>query len=369
MFGFLSFYSFLFVLVFFLYVGMSIAFSQDKKVGIVIFWTIAILLYCISAIRGFSVGGDLHYYFRDFQDAIDSKSFSGFFEVSNKEPGFTLLVWMISIITDSKRLYLIFTSFFSLVGPFCFIKKYSKWPVVSIIIYFLIFYSNTFNNVRQSIAISFICFSCDMLLSKKFKSYIILTLLATSIHFSAFVFLSAFILKKLKLSLKNIIITYVLGLFAYSFIITDILTILLSVVVTKYGDSALEESAGRGYGLSLLYFFIFLCLYVVFTKIKLSSIDYGVIKTLLFFIVILPLIQLCATHLNILSRLTTYFYVFIVVLIPNLLINIKNVPVRRLSCITAIILYYVFACLTIYAQYDDTGSNGQGVIPYYIGNE
>lgn len=324
-----------------------------------------IVLFFFSAFRAGTVGGDLDYYLPHFHEVYSIHGFNGLFDltISNFEPGYTLLCWLISRFSDQDFIFLAVTSCLSLLGPFYLVKKYSTWPCISILIYILLgFYTNTYNNVRQSIAISVIFFSIPYIISNRPIKFLLIVSLATTIHASAVVFTFAYLLKYLPISIKSFSVFFAVG-FAASFIVgTFVVQYLGELALAKY-----EEFFGEGKGQNLLIIYICFTIVSLYFYMRISekreSTDLTV-PIFLRFMAAASVIQIFSLYYSGIVRLTYYFYIPIIILLPNLISCFKSRFIRNISFACMLIILFVYMSLYIYAYVPDVGSNSQAVIPY-----
>ena len=334
---------------------------------------ICIILFVLSAFRGETVGGDLEHYIPHFKEISTTNSFTDIFFLytSNFEPGYTILLKFISIISPTNRCYLIVTSAISLIGPFIFIKRYSPWPCFSLFIYMLLgFYSNTFNNVRQSMAISIYLISLSLLLRGKNFKYAIMCLCASSIHFSAITCLLCLIINNIKLNSRNFFLMIAGGV-SFFYICGE--TIFTNLMLNVLPDKYFGYSGGDGNGYGMLGFYIILTVvsymsYKMFAD-NINSKSKRYIELFVKFMPMLVAIQLFAPLFDSMLRLTYYFYIPIIVLIPNIIKCVPNISVRLFSSVFVFLILLFYSCHFIYSYNPEINSNSQGVIPYVFSLE
>lgn len=323
-----------------------------------------IIFFIFAAFRAPTVGGDLEYYIPHFNEICGIKEFNQIFDLrtSNFEPGYTIICWLISRISDSSMAFLSITSFLSLIGPFYLCKRFSPWPCLSIFIYFLLgFYTNTFNNVRQSIAISTVFFAIPFLLDNKALRFTLLVSLATSIHFSSAIFFLAYPFSKLHLSIRLLFWGFLVG-FVVSIVLGPSIMNLIGPFL-KY-----EEIVGRGEGRGMMFFYVIItCIsFFVFKRNETFFNKHLKIVCELFikFLLIASILQMFAVYFPSIVRLSFFFYIPIICLIPILISSYKSYHKRRLfgAIIMATLFYYMNSF--IYSHSSAIDSNFQGVIPY-----
>ena len=323
-----------------------------------------VIMAFFSCFRAPTVGGDLEYYVPHFEEMCQVRGFSGMFDLSktNYEPGYTLFCWLLSRITHSTFLFLAVTGLLSLVGPFALCKRYSPWPFFSILVYFLFgYYTNTFNNVRQSLALSIVFLAIPYIFEKKFFPFLFMSLLAGSFHFSAVLFIIAYPLARVRLTPVRLFT--ILGVsFVLSGVIGTVLFRLLGgLLASKYDEI---EGAGR---VMLLFYFV-----VTTTALYVYRANEGriiprrrkIAKLLINFLMAATIIQMFSVYFSSVLRLTYYFFIPVVALIPILIIGFKGNSLKSFFGFAVIVLMVLYMGFLIYAYSPEIGSNSQGVIPY-----
>lgn len=131
---------------------------RNKRIHMLIFGLITILLPCIFAgLRAETVGTDVLVYAKPvFSRAVQSSSLSRLCDRSDLEIGYLFLAYITSRISSSLSLFLFLTELLCFVPVF--IVAYRRDHVVplwiTILVYLLLFYGSTLNVMRQSIAAS-----------------------------------------------------------------------------------------------------------------------------------------------------------------------------------------------------------------------
>lgn len=370
MFGLQSFYAFffLFLVIIVLVFGHNLKNEKERRKFIYICF---FLLFLLAGMRGITVGGDLKRYLPEFY-GISRASLKVIFLYGNHEPGYMLFVKAISIISSEDRFFLLCTSFVSLIGPFLLIYKYSKSPSMSILLYFALgFYTNTFNNVRQSIAISIVFCSIPFLFNRKFVKYAIGIVLATCFHYSALIMLIMYPITNKILDFKKIILYAASSLsIVYFFGFLIMKSVVLSFLSKYDPENFYEEAEGAGWGLFAFYFIVFLCL-CVFYKLKspqMVPVNKRMMSVFVLFQIGAMSIQLSAPIFHSMVRMAYYFYIPVIILaVPFMYSEIRSKSDKIVYCISVFTLALYFMS-RVYAYNPEIGGNGQNVIPYVFGD-
>lgn len=373
MFGFFSFYSILVLVLTLIYVPI---YTQKRRVlKDNYFYFACFVLLFFAMCRGTSVGGDLAEYiplfqksdfYQSLQDVFRTTAFSGY------EVGFLFLCKLLSYVSFDSRWFIAATSFLSLIGPFYLVYNHSKNKGLSLLLYVLLdFYNISFNNVRQAIAVSIVMISVCYLLREKKWCFFIGVILAVTIHTSAIFSLLLYPLVKLKYSPQRILLLMIALVGVFIVLGSFLFNYLISNVFTRYLEESGETyTTGGGYGLLAVYSFVLVVSIILFNSVrkKMDDADYNRNKFFLLSYLIVVLVQLFALYMAALSRLAIYFYVPMIVLLPNLFEYIRDTTKRRHVKIITYIFYYVLACNTFLSQVEGTNMNPTDTIPYVFLN-
>lgn len=335
--------------------------SRKRK----IFW-LSLPLFLLGIFRGDTVGGDLENYLAYFDDFCKLNSFWDTWYVSTHEPGYQLFTYLISRLSSSHRAFFFFTYVLSLVGPVYLVGKYSKMPLFSFFLYFSLgFYTNTFNNVRQSIAISICFLAFHFLFKRNFYKYAGMVLLATMFHYSAIITLLLYPLVRNKITIKKIILYLTTGVGLYMLASVTILSFFINLLAFKYGGMELAiTSESAGFGMMTLYGLVLIGELILYKSPYNSSQENE--ERMSFFIQLQLLALLCQMFAPLFSsmvRMTYYFFIPIIIAIPYMSYAYK--PFRKIMLILCTVLALLYMG-KVYSYNEGTNSNSQGVIPYVL---
>ena len=368
MFGFQSFYFFFFI---FLVFYVLILKSSTKNKRSFCIWCF-VLLFLLSGFRGETVGGDLKRYLPEFYNVAHS-SFAKVFDSGYHEPGYVIFIKLLSLISMDNRSFLLGTALAAMIGPFILTYKYSNNPVVSVLLYYAMgYYTNTFNNIRQSLALSVAFCIVPFLVNRKFWKYLIGVLIATSFHYSAIILLIVYPLITRDLSFKRIMVYLASGLVLVYLFTFDIFSYIVTFALNKYDpEELLEERGGQGYGLLFFYsiLFLMLSLFYLIKRRYLDTEQRFFLSFMLVFMVLTTLIQMTAPIFSSMVRMTFYFFIPIVMIAVPYISSLIQVKWHRVLFYFSIFGYAIlYMALVTYSFNVDSGSNAQGVIPYVLFN-
>lgn len=369
MFGFSTFYSGLFIVLIMCMLAFK-CLSTCRGDDRFFFKIICVVLLILAACRGESVGGDLDNYLPHFDMVKSMTSFTEIVKVSGYEPGYCLLVHVIGRIIPSERFFLIITSVLSLLGPFYVVKKYSRIPYISLLLYIAFgFYTNTFNNVRQALAISIILFSVPYILDRKFFKFIIIVLLASTVHLSAIFFPIVYVAYSFRITnIRFLFFVFVIPVFVFLFgnVIIDAL---ISIFFTKYDvfDREAIETLSSGSGYALLAFYIIIAVISYIWYVKICGAKSRVAHLLMWCMMLSVCVQSSATVMATLTRLAHYFFIFVILFAP-LILSTMNKSYRSFYATTIVIVAYLYFMVLIMKIDLSVGTNSQAVVPYIFLN-
>lgn len=132
-----------------------------------------------------------------------------------QEPGYLALNRLVATITDDYQGIFLATSFLTLALYYRFFLRMSLSPAISVFIFvFGGFYLESFNAVKQALAVAILLNTIEYALRHKYVRFMLLTLLAASFHGSALIWLAALPLLLIRLNRANrvLLIALLVGL-------------------------------------------------------------------------------------------------------------------------------------------------------------
>ncbi|TVZ51342.1 EpsG family protein [Dokdonia sp. Hel_I_53] len=302
-------------------------------------------LLLLMGLRHRSVGNDVIRYLERYKDV------ERYFTLETKtESGYMIFQKILSLMNISPQGFIFTVSLIILILFSWFFYKYSKNIGMSFFLHFTVgLFAFTMTGIRQSIAIGLTLIAIHLALQKKLIWYILIILLATLFHQSAIVFAPVYIIFQIrKYNFKIIFLIFlailVIGVFN-EIIFNQIFSLSANKYNTQYLDTADESRTSFifiVFSFSLPAIIMFLWFLDNIRIRELSKIDIS------FFIMSLIgcVFILLSSQLSLLSRLSYYFMIGIIVLIPNTIKNLKNRPVANISSffLTLIsIAYFIIA--------------------------
>ena len=325
-----------------------------------------IILITISSLRGYEVGGDLTNYIPLFHEIAKSSWNELFTNYDKYGLVFKFIIKCCSLVSDESTWYLFVLSLINLSIPLYFIQRYSKIPWLGVFLYVtLSYYTNTFNSVRSSMALSFSILGMMYLLKNKNYKALLWFIIAFEVHKTIIPIFLLFYLKNVKPTFcklaipifSSIIIANMFGLAGFM----DILV--LYNEMNNYGGIGNLEMGGKGYG--MLAFDILLTFGCYFLTCKnMTHTERVLIMTLC----LATCCQAVAPLYSLVTRIAYFFTFYSVVLIPDIIFRSFKCINRKLVIISLSIFALYYFKIFIMTPSNDfvIKSNSQLTIPYYF---
>lgn len=323
--------------------------NKYKRNKIIIkFACISIIL--IQGLRRITVGVDLIGYIPALSLSRDLDFFAGD-KLFNYELGYSLYSQFFAKFNVSDQLYLFIVAI-TIMMPIGYVWiKNSKMPWLSVYIYITLgFFTFSFSGLRQAIAVAITFFSFKYIQEKKLFKFVICIALAMSFHISAIIFIVAYPLYYLKL--KQIHFYYIIPGFIFTFIFRSrIFSMLYGLYRGGVGGTEVTDAY------TMLFVMIFvLILSSIFGSRDTKNLDFNAYKNYMFVAIFF---QIFASQSNIAMRAGYYYYIFITLLIPEVIRNQSDRKIKILAVgILTIALLYFFQ--------STTGNGYLNVSPYYF---
>lgn len=291
-------------------------------------------LFLFLGLRAIDVGVDLPNYFY-FYDKCNQLGWSQVFSF-RYEPFYIIYTKLIANFINDKQIFLVVTAFLSLIGPLYIIKKYSKNYFLSTFLFITFqFYTYDFYILRQVIAMSILLLSLKYVEKRNFPKFAIMVGVATCFHTSAFLFIIVYWFSKIKIDNKKILM--ITGMMIAILLFGDkIINMALNIVYQYYVGSVGEEG---GYFYLIVLLIAFLSTTLVKNAFHLQQKNnfmwYNVLIISIF-------IQLFAIQKPIISRITIYYSIALIIVIPNAIQCIKDKNLKMLIDMIICLGFFIF---------------------------
>lgn len=312
---------------------------------------IAFLLVSIIACIHYNFGTDYESYYRiynEINNSIELKFFS-IIESYGIEPLWVLLNLIFSIFGDPMGFFLM-VAFLNIIQNLIYYKLISKyvkanqrWLSMLIYLFSTNFYLLNFSMMRQGFAISLVVLSIIFLLEDKYIRGVLWVIIAGFIHTSAFIFLPFLLLRLIKMKKTKIIVLILWGAFVFFLTFSSVASSMIFSFLGSelFGDyegySATYRGTDLGLGVVLDSVTYIAISYVLLFESKKMDYPYKVMSILVFVsFVMLPFVQ----YIMLLGRVTFYFSVFSIALLPKIYSCIRQKPIRLLCMFVYLFMLY-----------------------------
>ncbi len=290
---------------------------NDKKQNDLLFFCIVGFIIILQGLRSFSVGVDLQsyelYFYQNSQiNIID------IIKIYKTECLFHIMNRLIFLLGGNFRVVLFVTSIIIFVPLALIIKKYSKMPYISLLLFVLLgFFAFSLSGLRQTAAIGITIIAFIFIKKKKILPFIIFVFIATLFHNSAVIFFLAYPIYNFKLTKNNVVW---LILFAIPiFIFRKQIVVNLGKLYNDYYE--VVETKAYNFLLMLIAFFIASIIILIRNEKKET---FGLINFLFASVVI----QFFVGYSQVVMRFNYYYIIYLIFLIPELILNIERYSYR-----------------------------------------
>lgn len=300
------------------------------------------LIYILIALKNPFLGNSdtLSIYYPAFKHVISNDMTFVFYRYLEESVIFYPVTKIISMFTTNVVVYYAILEIPIIFAISKLIYKYSKKPWLSFIIFFMLqYYTFCFIALKHAVAIGFLVLALDALLEKKYKKFFVLTIIATLFHATAIVFLFAYFVQKLKITRWKIVITFILAM-----IIILLKDNIFSLIFSIFDSGRYSMYENRRETINLLTFGINLTMFV-FAYVFLRKVDSEennkeiVLLNLLWTGTIVSILTVVLAEF---LRISMYFSISCVILIPNVLKQIEYKQRNLYTFVLIVILLIYF---------------------------
>lgn len=306
---------------------------DKKKVRKALISLVSLQLILILSLRHYSVGVDIEGYLSFFRWATLGLTSEHRFEI-----GYKLYNKLVSFFTSNEQVFLAITAIVSLAPIGRFIYKHSKMPFLSFTLYIVFnYFSFIFSGLRQGIAYAIVFISYDYIRQRKLLKFLIAVVLAGLFHKSALIFLPAYFLYKIKISKIKLI----------RFIIVDIVLFIFRRQIMQffidnfYQDFYIIETSAYTW----MTFCTTILLFGSFFYKKVASNSKGSEGLYMLLFVGVSLMMFATVGTNVM-RMANYYYMFVIIFIPEVFSVLKKekslVLIGYALTIGLILIYFKF---------------------------
>lgn len=239
------------------------------------------------------------------------------------EFGYVFLIAIFKTLRLNFEAFCGFSGIITMMLFYRFIKKNAKLPITAFSIFYVFYYLvYVLSGMRQGLAMAiFVGIGIELYKRKKYKEFILLVLVTAAIHVSVLVTLVVFVLDKLGDNYKFYSILGILAIliiyFNFDVAIINLMPDFLSEKLSMY------ITDGRASMISFINRFTVLALILFYSFGDKEDKDLVLFKKLYIFSFILYVLTMKSMTIS--TRMTLYFKIFEIILIPNIVMNLlKN---------------------------------------------
>lgn len=324
---------------------------NKRNKTIILISCIAIVL--IQGLRSVYVGADLFKpggYLPALRLAKDLNFFGGD-KLYNFELGYSIYSQFFAKLNVSDQLYLFIVAA-TIILPISYTwYKNSKMPGLSVFIYITLeFFAFSFSGLRQSIAMAIVFFSFKFIQEKSLIKFLLCIVLAMSFHTTAIIFVIAYPLYYLRI--KPVYFVFIIPSLILMFLLKTEIFLLFYYL---YKGIVGVTEATNAYTMLVVMIVVLVLAYILGDKDK-NNLNLNAYKN---YMLIAIIIQILASQSNTIMRAGFYYYIFITLLIPEVIANQRDPKIRVIAVGVLIIALLYFFQVT-------TGDGYLNVSPYYF---
>ena len=287
----------------------------------------------------------------------------------SKGPGWLVYQWIIKFfITKNPNIFLLITAAIQAGALLKFYYKYSSDYRYSMLLFFLSMSvaSSMMNGIRQYTAVSLILYFADYIFDKKYLKFLVVVLIAYSIHNSAVVWAVAIFIVQGKPWNKKVLICIALAVVAIMFL--DQFTSFLDEGLADTNYAGYTQQFSEDDGSNPVHTLIYsVPIVIAFWKRKqIAALNNRTIDILINISILAFALSLVANFTSgiLIGRMPIYFSVFSYALFPLMFDNVFNEKDRRML---KTLCGFGYLCYAIYYMYNAWGNMGMPYISDVLG--
>ncbi len=295
--------------------------GKEKKIYIFI---MAVVHIFVCGWRYIYLTGDLRRYAWGYYTFKDKEWFDESVWGNGTNVGFRWLCKIVSMLTDGDfHIFLIVLAIFTQVAVAVLIYRYSPKPWVSYLVWncmsFYITYD--FSALKQGLAMAILMYAMIAIFENKKIPFVLIVLLAGTIHAPSLVFLPAYLIANTKITDKSII----------AYIISIVTVFIFKEQIASWGTDAYyaDERINVVGSISLGGRF-FVIVLIVLCGILLKGFRERRFEMLCNFMIVAATIQIFAGYSNVFTRFSDYYLQFAILFVPMIFYRAdETVPINE----------------------------------------
>lgn len=311
--------------------------SKSKKFKYT--YLVLIFMILIPGLRDISVGLDTQQY-----NYIYDKYSTSFFDSETRlEQGYLILNKLVHDVFDSFIWMQVITSSLFIIPLYWLSSKYSSKVWLSLMLFVVyIFYYMCFNEMRQSIAMGMSCIAFFYLVQSDWKKYLIFVCISCFFHHTAAVLFPLFILGYIDKFKVWYVVLFVIGFC----VTTAFLSLFFSFIGSLQTISYENDGTAGGWGVIAIQ--VLILLLAIYKRNSLLK-DKHNLYAFYYIACAVVIFPICHTT-PVMFRLEQYFWLPMVILIPNILSSYKNRIIQKIGIFSFLIIGYFFLFVQTFSE-------------------
>lgn len=322
----------------------SLRIEKQKKIYIII---ISIVLIFIMGFRNISLGqNDIEVSYYPMYQSINGLNFKAIFDLYNYDFFFLVLMKLTTLVSDKFQVFLFISSAIFISSISLFIYRESEKPALSFILFLALgIFGFNITILRHSLALSFVIFAYIFLKNKRYIFFSIFVILAMLTHLSSLVIIGLLALLVFKKHRLTHLYLLLIGVFIFSYFWGEnFLNMLFDIMnINRFDRYAnhVETFNLTLYFLNLFLFIVSTILFVFNKKNMTYQRQCSIRKQ--FAICTISLVFLnFSVFFALFFRISMFFGIYTVILLPNVLSEVKNRLYNNLITATVVVLYVIY---------------------------
>lgn len=320
--------------------------AKDRKR----FYTVLVcglVLLILMGLKASSVGTDTEAYRRSYE-VMRYMSLSDFKYSIDSEVGFKVVQWFFFHIGFNWQSFLFIDSAFVVIAMGRFLYRYCINIFLGFYLYMTIgLFAMNMTGVRQSLAVAIVLIATEFAQKHKIIPFLILTIIAGTIHYSAFIFIPVYLVFLLKFRNKKQLLIVILSPVVVQLASSVLLSVITRFALNKYTYSGYFDTLNITQNplVEIVAIFILLGGYICLVQGRIDISD----REFHFFVltgVYVSCIEL-ANVVYMAGRLSFYFIFFVNVMITNVVYRIEAVRLRYIALIAVIVFPLLYFAISV----------------------
>lgn len=325
---------------------------NSPELELIMLYAIAGILISFAGLRGYFVGKDMLQYVKIFDSQVEYKDYF----YSSNEPMATIIPVSFKYLgVYSDRAVFILFAILGVSLKISAIRKYSIFPLLSILIYFSHFFLlHEMTQIRAGVAVAILMLTIGDIYYRRKYTFLLKVICASLFHYSALIFLVAYFFDPLHINIRRYFVYLVLSVVLAATKMVNILTFIpfLSSFSRKIQIYETLNNIGEMNQISL--FTITSVSYIAIILLLMRNIK-NIQEKYMFGTIVFKLYYFCLIFFYLFSsiavfsmRISELFAAFSIFAIPMIILCFKS---RTVSFLLVILLSLLYLTSNLFKQY------------------